>query len=276
MEVAFFTGDSSMEVVGESFYQENLKRVVATLGQEVPAILTPEPSNTFDSNAVGVFVGGLKVGHLGKDDAAVYQQRILHLMQTERKPIAVQGRIFGGDPGRPSLGIWLYLDPSDFGIAPRRDMPSGSVSTGATGGGNSWLNRLPEDRVGAVAEIRKLLTTEEDASQRHFMFNTLEDHLYACRETFTSALTEFEEVCVRHHSEMTAIRPALANEFGGIPMLPTYRQMSIMKQKAGLHAEALEWPELGIVVYGSDALREDSVADLHKRATKLRAKVKES
>lgn len=275
MEVTFFAGGSSIEVVGESFYQDNLRRVVAKLGREVPAVLTPEPNNKYDRNAVGVFVGGLKVGHLGKGDAAVYQQPLLQLMRTEGKPIAVQGRIKGGDPGRPTLGIWLYLDPSDFGIAPRRGSTSGSVSTGASDGGSAWLSRLPEDRIRAIAELRKLLSRETDACQRHYMFNTLEDHLYASREAFTSALAEFEDACVAHHSEIATIRAALEKEFGGIPMLPTYRQMSIMKQKAGLHAEALRWAELGLAVYGDQALQEDSVADLKKRVAKLQGKVTE-
>jgi hypothetical protein len=136
------------------------------------------------------------------------------------------------------------------------------------------MNSLPEDRLAAIKYLRQHLESETDVLDRHYMFNTLEDHLYACREVFGSALTEFEETCERHHSEMDSIRPALVASFGGLPSLPTYRQMAIMKQKAHAYDDALRWVERGLAVYGADCLREDAVGDLQKRIEKLRPKLR--
>ncbi len=109
--------------------------------------------------------------------------------------------------------------------------------------------------------------------QRHFIFNDLEGHLYACREIFASALTEFEEACENHHSEMDRIRPALIAEFGGVPVLPTYRQIVIMKQKAHDYVTAVLWAERGVSVYGDQSLREDGLGDLQRRIERLRPKL---
>jgi len=35
-------------------------------------------------------------------------------MKEEGAPIALTGRIFGGQADRPSLGVWLNHDPGDF------------------------------------------------------------------------------------------------------------------------------------------------------------------
>lgn len=279
IEATLFYGDERLEVKGESFYQDNLRHVVTQLGREIPAILIPEPDNEYDRNAVSVWCGGLKVGHLTREDAAVYQSAIARLTQQEGKPIAVTGRIFGGEPTKPSLGIWLYHDPTDFGLhsARGRRVSSGTdVLTGATEGGLRWMDTLPADRLAAIKTLRKHLTIERSPIQRHFMFNTLEEYLYACREVFTSALDEFDETCERHHLEMDSIRGALVEEFGGLPMVPMYRQMAIRKEKARSYAEALVWVNRGLSLYGDQCLREDAVVDLNKRVAKLRVKVGQS
>jgi HIRAN domain-containing protein len=277
-EATLYSGNDRLEVKGESFYQENLRRVVAELGRDLPALLVPEPDNEYDRNAVSVWAGGLKVGHLSREDAAVYQPAIARLIQQEGKPLAMKSRIFGGEKDKPSLGIWLLHDREDFGLtsvrgrqAPRTGGPD--LLTGASTGGQRWMDRLPNDRLAAIKALRGYLDREKDPIQRHFMFNTVEDHLYACRDIFASALTEFDEACDRHHLEMTSIRPALILEFGGVPTVPMYRQMAIRKEKAQAYADGLAWAERGLTIYGHECIREDAVDDLQKRVVRLKAKV---
>lgn len=270
-----FEGADRLEVKGESFHQESLRRIVAKLGREVPAVLLPEPENKFDRNAVSVWVGGQLVGHLSRDDAPLYQPALARLMKEEGTPIAVKGRIFGGERDKPSLGIWLYHDRSLFGLAPHKPNihPSMGPRTGASEANSKWLDGLPADRLAAIKYLRATLEKESSPIQRHFIFNSLEEHLYASREVFGSALSEFEEVCERHHDEMGPMRAALIAEFRGVPMLPTYRQMAIMKQKAHAYSDAISWVERGLTIYGDDCLREDAVADLQKRSQALHAKL---
>jgi hypothetical protein len=198
-------------------------------------------------------------------------------MQETGTAVAMTARIFGGEWDKPNFGIWLYHDPSAFGVvvgAVTGDQRGVSaVRTGTSRGDVRWADSLSADRFTAIKQLRGHLETETDLVERHFIFNLLEEHLYACREVFASALMEFETTCERHHAEMTSIRPALLAKFEGLPMLPTYRQMVIMKGKAHLYAEALAWVERGLTVYGDDCIRSDAVADLRTRIGKLRKKI---
>lgn len=61
------------DVVGESFYRDNFKRLFpraeADVDLECPATLQLEDDNPHDDQAVGVLIRGLKVGHLSRADA---------------------------------------------------------------------------------------------------------------------------------------------------------------------------------------------------------------
>jgi hypothetical protein len=63
---------------------------------EVYAVLVAEPDNPYDANAVSVWVQGLKVGYLSRDDARRYRPGLLALEQQHGKPIALGGAIVGG------------------------------------------------------------------------------------------------------------------------------------------------------------------------------------
>jgi hypothetical protein len=133
---------------------------------------------------------------------------------------------------------------------------------------------LSEDRLNSIKQLRKHLLDEAGRPSRASLpYNAVEECLYASREVFQSALDEFEATCIAHHAEMDAIRPAPIAEFGGLPMLPTYRQMAIMKQKGHCFAEALAWAEKGLAVDGDACIRDDAVKDLRKRVEKLRTNV---
>src|SRR5262249_29630366 len=73
---------SSVEVVGESFYLDALRAIVARdvassdgrIRKDVQATLVPEPENPYDANAVAVYVSGRKVAHLARAEARRYQR----------------------------------------------------------------------------------------------------------------------------------------------------------------------------------------------------------
>jgi hypothetical protein len=118
-------GEEDLDVVGESFYQDNLWQLVgAQPGDhyrrvEITAVLVPEYDNPHDPNAVGVLIDGLKVGHLSRSDAREYRPGLLALQERHRAPIALPGDIVGGgirEDGPGKLGVFLRHDPADFGL----------------------------------------------------------------------------------------------------------------------------------------------------------------
>ena len=125
IEVALLAGHDDLDVVGESYYQENLWRLVGPhwpderVRQPVYAVLIAEDDNPYDANAVAVWVQGLKVGHLSRANARRYRPGLLSLQRRYGQPVALSGVIVGGGiredgPGR--LGVFLRHDPADFGL----------------------------------------------------------------------------------------------------------------------------------------------------------------
>jgi hypothetical protein len=167
MEVQLCEGREDLEVVGEASYQDNLWRIVGgrrapagRVREEVYAVLAAEPDNPYDANAVAVWIHGLKVGYLSREDAERYRPGLLALEQEHGRSIALAGVIAGGGmradgPGR--LGVFLEHDPADFGLRPMpMSPPSGSrMRTGlsdalATDDADdaydlSWMSGLPLD-----------------------------------------------------------------------------------------------------------------------------------
>ena len=76
-EIALLDGSDDLEVVGESYYQENLWRLVGPrwpderVRHPVYAVLVAEDDNPHDANAVALWVQGLKVGHRSRADACL-------------------------------------------------------------------------------------------------------------------------------------------------------------------------------------------------------------
>lgn len=67
-------GDFECEVVGESHYQDALAHITGGKTKdghefECIALLTPEPDNANDKNAVFVSIDGLKIGYLNRQHA---------------------------------------------------------------------------------------------------------------------------------------------------------------------------------------------------------------
>ena len=126
-KAALLEGDRNLEVVGESFYQDNLWRLAAArrgepVRVEITAVLVAEDGNPYDSNAIAVWINGLKTGHLSRENACAYRPGLLALQRTHRMPIALTGVIVGGgwhDDGPGRLGVFLRHDPEDFGLRPQ-------------------------------------------------------------------------------------------------------------------------------------------------------------
>jgi hypothetical protein len=167
------------------------------------AVLAAEPDNPYDTNAVTVWIQGLKVGYLSREDAQRYRPGLLALEQQHGQPIALAGVIAGGGmradgPGR--LGVFLDHNPADFGLRPLPvSPPSGSrMRTGLSDALATdevdesydlvWLRDLPVDELRAIKMLRQLLERETDAIDRHFMHAHLEALLYRSRDVFASAL----------------------------------------------------------------------------------------
>lgn len=77
-------GGREVQVVGESYYQDALTSLCGGKQQDsvcldTEATLVPEPTNAYDTNAVQVQIGGVPVGHLGRDEAKAYGPLLKHL-----------------------------------------------------------------------------------------------------------------------------------------------------------------------------------------------------
>jgi hypothetical protein len=292
-EKSILGGRTTLEVVGESFYQEALwafvgGRVSSTdhVRKEGVALLHADQHNEHDANAISVWIEGAQVGHLSREDARRYRPGLFALEQELGHPVLLAALVVGGGmyedgPGR--LGVFLSHEPTDFGLRPpprvRRQskLRTGLSDAVATDDADdsydlSWASDLPADDVGAIKKLRRLLEQEMDPIDRHFMLCHLEHALYRCREVFASALDEFDEACLRHDAEMDGICLALMTKWGSIPMLETYRQMCIRQAKAKDFAKALWWAERGLSRYADRAARPEDVEDLNKRAKSYRAK----
>ena len=285
-------GHETLEVVGESHYQDALWRLVGgnngeRVRYDVQAVLEPEPTNPYDANAVRVFVDAHLVGYLSREDAVVYLPGLRALIERFGCAIGLGGVIVGGGlrPDGPGmLGVFLDHDPADFGLRSNYVAHIGELRTGLSDAlatdldddryDLSWLHQLsgthgPED----VLALRRLLVDERDPLDRHFMLSELSRSLYKCRDVLVSALDEFDEVCEQHQLEMGEIRPVLLEKFGGLPLVEMYRQSAIRCQKARDWKRVELWAERGLAFYGTQASRPEAVDDLAKRLAHAHAKI---
>jgi hypothetical protein len=288
------SGRQTLEVVGESQYQDHLWKVVGGRAPEpirhsVVAVLDPEPDNPYDENAIRVSIDGGVVGYLCREDAVVYGPGLRVLGERYAGRIALEGQIVGGGPrpdGLGMLGVFLDHEPGDFGVRPQQFTHVGQLRTGLAEAiatdleddtyDLSWLDRLSGDNsAGDIVVLRELLVNERDPIDRHFMLSELTKCLYKARDAFASALDEFDDACRQHDAEMDTIRPVLVEKFGCVPVIDLYRQAAIRCQKARDWPGARRWAERGLVVYGSEPARPESVADLEKRLAHAEAKLGE-
>jgi hypothetical protein len=287
--LARYRGGETLEVVGESYRQEDLWAIINRrptsdrVSERVVAELILEPHNQYDGNAVAVWVHGRHVGYLSREDAAVYGPGVKSL--AAHGPVTLNAVIVGGGFGddQALLGVFMDHDPVDFGVARHAQPHVGELRTGMSEAMRSdlfdhsydlsWLDALPEDTRRAIARLRELLESDPDPIDRHFMFAELEWRLYRLRDVEPLALDEYDEVCERHDREMTNIRAVLHAKFGSVPLLETYRQQCIRQQKAKDYNRGLRWAERGLSLYGDDAHSQDWTDDLKKRAAWFHTKL---
>ncbi|MFN8638645.1 MAG: HIRAN domain-containing protein [Dehalococcoidia bacterium] len=115
-------------VVGESHYADSLWQVVGApptwdedtasdaVEFECTAILVRDPDNQFDRNAVRVYVGGLQVGHLSREDALRYRAPLDRLSRSGFAGACdaiIRGGFSLNDGSRANLGVWLDLAEPD-------------------------------------------------------------------------------------------------------------------------------------------------------------------
>lgn len=289
-------GDDDLEVVGESSNQAALWAICnGSVGDRVRhrivAVLVPEPTNTYDANAISVQVDGSVVGYLPRDIAARYLPALHRMMDLAGGHVALDGVIVGGGyyedgPGR--LGVWLSHDAEAFGGPARRagqlsDVREPLMRTGFSEAWRtdaeddsydlSWYSGLPAGDRQAIAALRDLLGTERDPIDRHFQFAELQARLYRCRELYDTALDEFDDACRQHDAEMETICQSFMAKWNKVPLLETYRQMAIRQQKNKDWDACLWWAERGLELYGNDAAREDAVEDLLKRRNRALSRI---
>jgi hypothetical protein len=291
-KAALLEGCEDLEVVGESRRQDNLWRVLG--GQHRPevhvrmdvyAMILAEDGNPYDANAISVWIDGLMVGYLPRDEARKLRPGLLVLQEREGKPIALEGVIVGGgmrDDGPGRVDVFLRYNPEDFGLSlPPQALYADAKLRAALGDKLAcskdspynmvWMHGLSDDDVRAIKALREALATESNVIGRHFIYAELEAALYRCRDAFTSALDDYDKVCAQHDGEMDSIRSAFMADWGKVPVLDTYRQMAIRQQKRHDYSQALWWVERGIALYADDAARPEAVDDLRKRAASYRA-----
>ena len=112
--VTFLRGHESVNVAGESHYQEALRAIVGAgeVRFETEAHLVPEPENEYDPNAVRVEIDGHKVGYLPRDLAPAWGPRLAELA-TRRRVGGCEATIVGG--AETALGVFLRLPPPGAG-----------------------------------------------------------------------------------------------------------------------------------------------------------------
>ena len=291
IEAILYSGRETLEVVGESHYQDALWEIVGgrtpdPVRHETYALLMPDHANQHDPNAIQVLIDGMRVGYLSREDATAYRPGLLRLMETSpNNLVAFQAVVVGGGPRRDGigyLGVFLDHDPTDFGLAPHYTS-EGQLRTGLSQAiatdfedesyDLSWYRRLSDSDDTAIEQLQSFLEAERDPIDRHYMLCELEHRLYRSRTVLPSALDEFDVVCSQHDEEMVVLRPALLDKFGVIPVIEMYRQAVIRCQKAKLWPAARQWAERGIAVYGDAAARPEVVDDLHKRLAYAMAKI---
>jgi hypothetical protein len=109
-------GGFNFEVVGEQSYQNHLRRVSAGRAERgdrvtFPCRLRYEINPHTHGPAVRVeTIDGRTLGHFPRAQAEVYADAFQKLEQSGRVG-ECQGVLVGGQPDKPSLGVWLDFKP---------------------------------------------------------------------------------------------------------------------------------------------------------------------
>lgn len=290
-------GDDDLDVVGESYQQENLKAIVGgsireKVRVEVIGYLVPEPENKYDPYAIGVWLSGRKVGFVAKELAREINDDLVRIMSDNNGAyIGLRGVIAGGgqyEDGPGQLGVFLEYPAYSFGQAgglpDPTDIGAGLMNSGYSSASMtddiddtydlSWSAELSQDPSKRITGLKEILESNQEPISRHFAFIWLEDILYHYKDVFPDALIQYDEICTAHAAELqTTIRTAMIAKWGKLANLQVHRQCAIRHTKAKNLEKALVWAELGLSTYGQDAFKEEWVLDLKKRVVTLTARI---
>jgi hypothetical protein len=115
LSVVELAGDAHCAVAGESFYGEAIAKTLPTCWSDdeddrvFRAILVAEPNNEYDANAVGVWSSFGKLGHMSRDDAALYRPLFDEIRRRGYDGGFCEAVVRGGTPNKPNIGIVLRL-----------------------------------------------------------------------------------------------------------------------------------------------------------------------
>ena len=112
-EISTDDSEYNYGVVGESFQRDHLMALIRAhkafeTGEIVTtAVLEPEPTNPFDSNAVKVVIEGVQVGYIAKFDSAA----VTKMIETSgKKSYEVPAKIgFDAESPQPLIGVRIAL-----------------------------------------------------------------------------------------------------------------------------------------------------------------------
>jgi hypothetical protein len=120
-DTATLSPGSTVQVVGESHYQESLIAICGPptaegYSLECVAELRPEPDNVHDPAAIAVFITGLQVGYLSREDARRFGALVGEAI-AERGVATCNGVVLGGwdrgDDDRGGCGVRLQFAPGE-------------------------------------------------------------------------------------------------------------------------------------------------------------------
>lgn len=296
-EILILEGSDSLEIVGESYRQNELwkivgKRTSERIRLEVIATIKADRENKYDPNAIAAFVNGAHVGFVAKELAAeINEELTLLLQQNPGKVIGLRGVIAGGgerEDGQGMLGLFLDYPAETFGERSNSASSSASTTFGMNSGKSdafftdlqddsydlSWMNNLSPDPTKRIVGLKKVLETNTEPISRHFAFSELEEILYHYKDIFPDALTQYDEIADRHQIEIgESIRASMIAKWGKLPNLVVHKQSAIRFTKSKNFEKALIWAQNGLKDYGQDAFKEEWVLDLQKRVFTLTNKI---
>lgn len=122
-------------VVGEQHYRSAFATLLRASGrkleeygtelQDQAALVVAEPGNRYDANAVAVWVGGHRVGYLGRDTAARYSPALQDLAEAGMV-LEVSARVWVAPRGDDRGGSVTVMLPPEDGVQPFNALPEGA------------------------------------------------------------------------------------------------------------------------------------------------------
>ncbi|MAO64261.1 MAG: hypothetical protein CL666_04615 [Balneola sp.] len=106
-------GKYDYEIVGESHYQRNIMKALNLSGgqssKSFQVTLIHDDYNKYDNQAIAVYIGEYKVGHLSKGKARGYR-KLMKDLGFEGLYGKCNGTVWGGG-SKKNYGIWLDYKP---------------------------------------------------------------------------------------------------------------------------------------------------------------------